>query len=127
MEGVSDLGLQRELALLLTGGYRTEARIVAHLAEVERRRLYLKEGFSALFKYCVRGLGLSENEAFHRMTAAHDFPAQVRVARGFYADAEKSRLGRIAIQQFQDTRRDQGVGSVVKGHCDLIAVGGECG
>ena len=70
MEGVSDAGLQRDLAQLLAGGCRTEARIVAHLAEVERRSLFLKEGFSALFKYCVRRLGLSENEAFHRMTAA---------------------------------------------------------
>lgn len=70
LEGASDLGLQRELMRLLASGYRTEARIVAHIAEVDRRRLYLKEGFSSLYKYCKVRLGLSESEAFYRMTAA---------------------------------------------------------
>lgn len=70
LEGVSDSVLQSELAQLLASGHRTEARIVAHIAEVDRRELFLKEGFSALYKYCQVRLGLSENESFHRMTAA---------------------------------------------------------
>ena len=43
---------------------------MAHIAEVARRNLFLKEGFSCLFKYCQLRLGLSESESFHRMTAA---------------------------------------------------------
>lgn len=70
LEGVSDSGLQTELLHLLASGHRTEARIVAHIAEVERRKLFLREGFSALYKYCQQRLGLSEYEAWHRMTAA---------------------------------------------------------
>lgn len=76
LEGVSDAGLQTELMQLLASGHRTEARIVAHIAEVDRRKLFLEEGFSALYKYCQQRLGLSEYEAWHRMTAA-------RLARRF--------------------------------------------
>lgn len=67
---VSDAGLRRGLSELFASGCRIEARLLAHLAEVERRQLFLKDGFSSLYKYCLLHLGLSENAAFHRMTAA---------------------------------------------------------
>lgn len=67
---LSDVGLRRELGELLASSCRVEARIVAHLAEVDRRKLYLKDGFSSLYKYCLRKLKLSESESFSRMTAA---------------------------------------------------------
>lgn len=67
---VSDARLRSELTTLVVHGCRTEARIVAHLAEAERRKLYLKDGYSSLYKYCLRGLGLSESQAYQRMTAA---------------------------------------------------------
>jgi hypothetical protein len=75
---VADRDLQAELARLLANGSRTEARIIAHLAAVEERRLHLEAGSSSLFDYCCQRLGLSENEAFHRITAARParrFPA----------------------------------------------------
>lgn len=70
LEGVSDALLQERLKDLLTNGARTEARIVAHLAEVDARKLHLSMGSSSLFDYCLKQLGLSNNEAFHRITAA---------------------------------------------------------
>ena len=73
---VSDEQLLQDLSGLLAGGARVEARIVAHLAEVEERRLHLKAATSSMFDYCLRRLGLSESEAFHRITAA-------RLARRF--------------------------------------------
>jgi len=73
---VSDDGLRTGLAALLASGYRTEARIIAHLAEVEERRLHLREGSESLFGYATERLGLSNSEAFHRITAA-------RIARRF--------------------------------------------
>jgi hypothetical protein len=76
LEGVSDERLQACLKELLTTGARTEARIVAHLAEVDARKLHLAMGSSSLFDYCLKRLGLSNNEAFHRITAA-------RLARRF--------------------------------------------
>ncbi len=74
--GISDEQLRSELAALLASGCRTEARIIAHIAEVEERKLHSKDGCSSLFEYCVKRLGLSESEAFHRLTAA-------RIARRF--------------------------------------------
>jgi hypothetical protein len=76
MEAVSDAVLQEGLKELLTKGARTEARIVAHLAEVDARKLHLAMGASSLFDYCLSRLRLSNNEAFHRITAA-------RLARRF--------------------------------------------
>jgi len=76
LEAVSDGVLQAELNELLTKGARTEARIVAHLAEVDARKLHLTMGATSLFDYCLSKLGLSNNEAFHRITAA-------RLARRF--------------------------------------------
>jgi 5-methylcytosine-specific restriction endonuclease McrA len=73
---VNDADLQARLSRLLIIGYRTEARIVAHLAEVEERRLHLRGGSSSMFDYCVGRLGLSNGEAFQRLTAA-------RLARQF--------------------------------------------
>src|SRR5450432_679836 len=78
LDHATDRELQSELTRLPASGSRTEARIIAHLAAVEDRRLYLEAGSSSLFDYCCRRLGLSENEAFHRITAA-------RLARRFPA------------------------------------------
>src|SRR6266850_1155431 len=46
------------------------ADLVAALAEVDRRRLYLGEGFSSLYTYCTRVLHLSEHAAYTRIEAA---------------------------------------------------------
>lgn len=48
----------------------TTAELVAHLAELDVRRLYLQEGCASLFVYCTRILNLSEHAAFTRITAA---------------------------------------------------------
>src|SRR5882724_7241778 len=66
---VSDGELQGRLKELLRAGSRTEARIVAHLAEVDARRLHLL-GSPSLFQYCRVELGLSESEAWYRICAA---------------------------------------------------------
>jgi hypothetical protein len=46
------------------------AELVALLAEVEARELYLGLGFSSLFAYCTRVLHLSEEAAYRRIEAA---------------------------------------------------------
>ena len=44
--------------------------LIAHLMEVERRKLYLASGYSAMFTYCRGALGLSEGETVNRIRAA---------------------------------------------------------
>ena len=66
---VSDGELEAGLKSLLRAGARTEARVVAHLAEIDARRLTLSGGQS-LFEYCQKCLGFSESEAWYRICAA---------------------------------------------------------
>jgi 5-methylcytosine-specific restriction endonuclease McrA len=58
-------GLEREVA----GERAASARVLAWLAEVERRRLYLELGYSSLFAYCLGALGFSEDETCNRTGA----------------------------------------------------------
>jgi len=46
------------------------AELIAHLVEVERRKLHLAAGYSAMFFYCRGALALSESETFNRIRAA---------------------------------------------------------
>jgi len=49
---------------------RTTAELLALLAELDSRKLYLGEGHSSLFTYCTQRLHLSESAAYGRITAA---------------------------------------------------------
>ena len=56
---------------------RSTADLIALLAELDARRLYLGEGYSSLFTYCTSVLHLSEPAAYSRITtarAARRFP-----------------------------------------------------
>jgi len=44
--------------------------LIASLAELDERRLYLAEGCSSLFTYCTQVLHLSEHAAYGRIEAA---------------------------------------------------------
>ncbi len=46
------------------------AHLIASLAELDARRLYLGEGYSSLFTYCTQCLHLSEHAAYGRIEAA---------------------------------------------------------
>jgi hypothetical protein len=67
---LSDDELLRRLAELLHQSRRIEAELVAHLAEVDERRLYARQAFPSLFAYCTEALHLSEAEAYLRIAAA---------------------------------------------------------
>ncbi len=49
---------------------RVTARIIAHLAEFDRRSLHLGAGFPSLYLYCTEVLRLSEHESYNRIEAA---------------------------------------------------------
>lgn len=49
---------------------RATVELIAALAELERRKLYLPQGCSSLFVYCTRVLHLSEHAAYNRIEAA---------------------------------------------------------
>src|SRR5688500_10984568 len=77
------------------------ARLIALLAELDARRLYLGEGCSSLFTYCTQVLHLSEHAAYNRIEtarAARRFPVILElVAEGalhLTARSEERRVGR---------------------------------
>jgi len=67
---LSDDELLVELARLAASERRATVRLIAALAEVDTRRLYLGQGCSSLFVYCTRVLRLSEHAAYGRIEGA---------------------------------------------------------
>jgi hypothetical protein len=86
LSDLSDRELLRGLVGLVATERKCVARVVAYLVEVEERRLHLVDACSSLFDFCRRRLGLSEGEAFRRITAARlvqRFPTILgRIERG---------------------------------------------
>jgi hypothetical protein len=67
---LSDDDLVRSLQGLAARERGATAELVAHLAELETRRLFLAAGYSSMFAYCLEELRLSEHEAYNRIEAA---------------------------------------------------------
>jgi len=69
LQSISDDELLRRVSELLQKSRRVEAELIAHLAEVDHRRLYARHA-SSLFSYCTEVLHLSEHEAYLRIEVA---------------------------------------------------------
>src|SRR5687768_9145027 len=67
---LSDHALLSGVAELTRSQHLLTAKLLAHLAEVDARKLYLSEACSSLFAYCRDRLGFSEDEAYRRVEAA---------------------------------------------------------
>jgi 5-methylcytosine-specific restriction endonuclease McrA len=90
LAALSNSELLARAARLAHGERRATAALVAHLAEIETRKLYLGEACSSLFTYCVRVLHLSEPAAYNRIQAA-------RAARRFPAVLVHLEEGRVHL------------------------------
>ena len=75
---IGDQALLRDLASLVASDRVTTAALLAHIAEVDSRRLYAPAEYSSMYEYCVRELRLSEDASAKRIQAA-------RAARRFPA------------------------------------------
>ncbi|MEE9279378.1 MAG: hypothetical protein V3V67_04315 [Myxococcota bacterium] len=90
VKNVSDRELLRRLNKLVRQERHGEADVLLHLGEVEARRLYLEEGCSSMYGYCLDVLHFSEGVAGQRIRAA-------RVARRFPILLERLRRGEIHL------------------------------
>ena len=70
LTSIPDDELLRRLAELLRQSRRAEADLVAHIGEVDARRLYAREASPSMFAYCTEVLHLSEAEAYLRIAVA---------------------------------------------------------
>jgi hypothetical protein len=67
---LTDRELLAQVKSLAVAESDATASLIASLAELDDRRLYLAEGFPSLFAYCVRVLHLSEHAAYNRIEVA---------------------------------------------------------
>jgi len=67
---VADAEIVRRVQLLVGADRRVGAKLLLHLGELQERRLYVGQGYSSMFEYCRRALGMSDAEAYLRLQAA---------------------------------------------------------
>lgn len=75
---LTDPVLLRDLSAIVARDRANTAALLAHLAEVDARRLYAPAGYPSMYLYCVNELGLSEDGALKRIRVARtarEFPA----------------------------------------------------
>ncbi len=87
---LSDDELLRQLSELVQQSRRVESELVAHIGEVDARRLYARYACSSMFTYATEVLHLSEWEAYHRIAVA-------RAARRHPVLLEMLRDGRLHL------------------------------
>ncbi|HEY8233836.1 MAG TPA: HNH endonuclease signature motif containing protein [Vicinamibacteria bacterium] len=70
LHSIPDDELLHRLHELVAQSHRVEADLVAHIGEVDERKLYARSAFPSMFVYCMQALHLSEAEAYRRITVA---------------------------------------------------------
>jgi 5-methylcytosine-specific restriction endonuclease McrA len=89
LEALSDRQLLERVGSMLGSSRRVMAELIAHLAEVEERRLHLAAACSSMFAYCLK-LGMTEDEAYRRIEVA-------RLARRYPAIFPMLASGQLSI------------------------------
>ena len=106
---LADHILLRELAALVTQDRATTAALLAHLAEVDERKLYLPAAYPSMFMYCVSELRMSEDSALKALTSNAAKMAGVSDRLG---TVEKGRIANVLVTEnglFDDRMRVRGV------------------
>src|ERR1700674_716516 len=91
MESTSARDLDRRLADLVRNERHLGVQFVVELAGFAERKLYRELGYTSLFHYCVRQLGLSKSSAFRRSEVA-------RLIARFPFIADRLAEGRLSIR-----------------------------
>lgn len=106
---LSDAALVAGLENSLTREREETASVVAHLAELDTRDVYLREGYPSLFVYCRDALGMSEGEAYNRIEVA-------RTARRFPVVLDMLADGRLHLT----AARLLGPHLTLDNHCEVL-------
>jgi hypothetical protein len=87
---LSDVELMASLRAVAARERVATSELVAHLAELDRRAIHLRQGYGSLFAYCREALSLSEHEAYNRIEVA-------RAARRFPVVLEMLADGAVSL------------------------------
>ena len=71
LEGLTTEELDHSVEKLVRAEKRNVALVIAHIAEMSRRKGHLERGYKNLFDYCVRRLGLNEGSVARRLQVAN--------------------------------------------------------
>jgi hypothetical protein len=97
MESTSACDIDRRLADLVRSERHLVVQFVVELAGFAKRELYRELGYTSLFYYCVRQLGLSKSSAFRRSETA-------RLIARFPVIADRLAEGRLSIRALVELR-----------------------
>jgi hypothetical protein len=97
MESTSARDVDRRLAELVRSERHLVVQFVIELSGFAKRELYRELGYTSLFYYCVRQLGLSKSSAFRRSEVA-------RLIARFPVIAERLAPGRLSIRALVELR-----------------------
>src|ERR1700674_5832992 len=97
MESTTARDLDRRLADLVRRERHLVVQFVVELAGFAKRELYRELGYTSLFYYCVRQLGLSKSSAFRRSEVA-------RLIARVPAIADQLAAGRLSIRALVELR-----------------------
>jgi hypothetical protein len=91
MESTSARDFDRRLADLVRSERHLVVQFVVELAGFAKRELYRELGYTSLFYYCVRQLGLSKSSAFRRSEVAPLIGRFQHLGSAFMAKFRKDR------------------------------------
>src|SRR6202163_2412550 len=97
MESTYARDFDRRLAELVRGERHLVVQFVVELAGFAKRELHRELGYTSLFYYCVRQLGLSKSSAFRRSEVA-------RLIARFPVIADRLSAGRLSIRALVELR-----------------------
>jgi 5-methylcytosine-specific restriction endonuclease McrA len=104
---LTDMDLIGEVKALAESERQATAVLIASLAELDSRRLYLREGCSSLFTYCTHVLHLSEHAAYGRIQAARTARRFPRVLDLLAAgDINLTTIGLLAAHLTADNQQE---------------------
>ena len=92
---------------LVTEERRATLSLIEHLEEIQARRLYVQLGYTSLWDFATRYLGLSEGAAQRRIQAMR-LIRDVPEAKASLADGKLSLTNAAKLQSFRQTERKQG-------------------
>jgi hypothetical protein len=125
LSALSDDELLRRLSELLQQSRCVESELVAHIGEVDARKLYAEKASSSMFVYCTEVLHLSEHEAYLRIKvarASRKHPVLLEMlSDGRCHLSGISKLAPVLTEENRETLMGQAVGKSKRQIEELVA------
>lgn len=110
IQGLSNSELKVAIEKLVQDERTTTASVVEHLAEVDRRKLYIDWGFTSLYEYLTKHLKYSESSAYRRMQAARTVQQMPEIKKDLKDGTLK--LSQISLAQTVFRKEEQATGEI---------------